>query len=320
MKKEEPHFQNPAQEEHPKAETDVFLKKRTQHFGMAERSIHFSGQDSIFYSDAWLVDCNLEAGIYCYINFGSEWSPDHSVSAYRGLQTEYYLWYFQNDKPIYDIAIDKRCKYAAIATEEGIYIVEANPKRNRYYPENGDVIRPEEWGVLRGFSNEKNAELAFDDKDLLHVREYECGLRLEDKGGDIIRYILDIDSRQAFDEDGVINGALEDMGQLRELALNGHSPELRFLAMQNLDGDEEALHIFETDEDERLRRAAVNCMEAQTALADIAVNAPKAETRKAAVSRLTDMALLEKIYFETEHVKDVRYAAWFRLQALKGRK
>ena len=299
--------------------SDPFIQKRTQNFGGAQRCIHTSGQDSIFSSDSFLVDCNRQEKIYCYVNRGSEWEPEGYAAAYRGVQTEDCLWYFDNGKPVYDVAIDRRCRYAAVAAGDGIYIVDADPKCRRYYPDEGQTIRPADWGALKGFAGEKNVELAFDENDLLHVREYPDYLCPEDNGGDNIRYVLDIDKRRALDEDGVLRGALEDRKQLTELALYAPDPEIRFLAMQCMD-DETLECIYATDDDDRVQLAAVHCMRAQTALADIAVNAPDADVRKAAVSRLSDMALLEKIYFEMEPVKEVRYAAWGRLKTLKGEK
>ena len=303
---------------HPKAEADLFTQKRTQDFGKAERKIHFSGPDSIYYSDSILTDCHQEGRIYCYINRGSEMDDSHDACAYRGFQTERYLWRFANGKSVYDVAIDRRCRYAAVAAEDGVYILEAAPKHTCRYPRDGSVLRPDEWNALLGFAAHKKVELAFDENDRLHVREYSSLLCPEDEGDDYIRYILDIDNRRALDENGILSGVLEDQQQLKELALHAQSPKIRFLAMHGFDDDELMLRIYETDADERVQLGAVNRIQSQSALADIVEHAPDVDMQRMAVSRLNDMALLEKVYFDLNNIKEVRYTAWNRLKVLKG--
>ena len=259
---------------HPDMAVDVFKQKNAD-IGNAERKVHHSGADSIFYTDSYLWDCNLAADIYCYYNGGNDdYFTTEEVTAYRGADMDETLWDFESKGYSDGAAIDKRCKYAAVSESGHIYIVEAKPETYRSYPGDSFVMSPADWPALNHFDTEFNGDLAFDGNDRLRVREYDFG------------YILDLDTKRVYDDQYILYDHLGDPEKLADVALHSAHPGLRWIAMQSLSDQALLARILKTDGDCRVRRGAAFCLTDQAALMQAAAQDEDSSVQKAAKLRL----------------------------------
>ena len=187
------------------------------------------------------------------------------------------LWDFSDDAGTHDVAIDKRAKYAAVAASDGVYIVEAHPKKYRRYPGDKAYISPKDWPVLRSFENPNDMELAFDSDNLLHVRS---------AGQVLFHMVLDIDRRLAWDGGYVFYDAMQDPEMHMARMEKSPAPQLRWLFVHYTADESALVRLLLEDKNEFVRRAAALRVIDRAALMEAAARDEDEWVREAAKARI----------------------------------